>query len=135
MNRRLPVLWWQRPQYWSRFSEGDDGRVMSLAACMWRIRELMPWSIAPAFRPAMQPQEPPGDPSVSRGDRVSVRLVGGVRGVGVVTAVDSHRRSSVPYDPLVWVRIEEGPSWALGEETNVYSDDLEPIDAGAADDD
>lgn len=130
-----PVLWWQRPQYWSRFIEGDDGRVMSVAALMWEIRELMPWSIAPAFRRAMQPQEPPGDPSVSRGDRVSVRLVGGVRGEGVVTAVDSHRRSSVPYDPLVWVRIEEGPSWAVGEETNVYSDDLEPIDAGAADDD
>ena len=50
MNRRLPVIWWQRPQYWSRFSEGDDGEVVSMAARMWRIRELTPWSLDTALR-------------------------------------------------------------------------------------
>lgn len=71
------------------------------------------------------------DPPATRGDRVAFRLIGGARGEGVVTAVDSHHRPSVPYDSLVWVRVEEGPAWARGEETEIYADDLELIDTGA----
>lgn len=48
-DRRLPALWWQRPQFWRRVHT-YSGDVSFLAAHMWRIRELTPWSLDTALR-------------------------------------------------------------------------------------
>lgn len=63
MNRRLPVPWWKRPQYWSYsvVNRGGELRLVCPARAMWRIHELTFGLQGRFLLGEIQPERPPKD--------------------------------------------------------------------------